>query len=665
MSTPANNEKRYQYFPGFALFLVENHLEQFAKEISRLSFEVDMPLLRYFKHLSSEQFHQFSVQNYTEIFNAIITNTVSEYVDRSLTLWKTNMLPLFERDLVVVEDINLSAHIRRNAFLKFLPLYTNDPNQIIELVKEIDDFIQLSVSGLFKTFITILENRVSQHVDHFKQAQAITHIGNYVWDLSKRTLIWSDEMYRIYGLNPDTDTISDSEFIATFNHPDDVTIVNENIQGAIRTLRPFDFYYRIILQDKNVKTLHAKGEIVTNSEGKAMEILGTAQDVTERQNLIMQLQKSELLFKQSQAMAHLGNWDWEIGNDKVTWSDEMYRIYGLEPQSVEINFAGFIARLHPEDRESVIEHTKRSLETGKPNEFHHRIILANGRVKILHAKSEVLNDVNGNPVQLFGSTQDVTDQMEAEHALRERTIQLQQSNASLEEFVFVASHDLKEPLRKIAMFSDRLLVGYKDHIPKEGQAYLGKINTSCGRLQDMIDDLLSLSLISGDKAFEFTNLQWLLDESLSMLDHKIEITQAQITGNKLPGWNVVPSQFRQLFQNLIANSLKFSREGVRPLITIEHRFLNTDEVNDYDIKKSARYLEITISDNGIGFDNSFNAKIFSIFQRLHSKDRYEGTGIGLAICKKIVENHAGVIKAEGVLNAGAVFRILIPDEPIK
>jgi light-regulated signal transduction histidine kinase (bacteriophytochrome) len=147
---------------------------------------------------------------------------------------------------------------------------------------------------------------------------------------------------------------------------------------------------------------------------------------------------------------------------------------------------------------------------------------------------------------------------------------------------------------------------------------------------------------------------------LTTLEYKIEETKASVEADDLPEVHVVPVQFRQLLQNLISNSLKFSKREVPPVIKITHRYLSAHEVASYNLKLANRYLLIEFSDNGIGFDNSYVDKIFAVFQRLHQRDSYEGTGIGLAIVKKIVENHAGVILASGIPNQGATFTIIIP-----
>jgi PAS domain S-box-containing protein len=648
----------------------------------------------------------------------------------------------------------------------------------------------------------LIIQRLQESEALYKQAQAITHIGNYVWDLEKNKISWSDELYRIYGLEPRSEITN--EIIARYNHPDDVARIQQSIQQAKDTLQPFDFLFRIILPNDAVKILQAKGQIVADQHGKPIRIIGTAQDVTERQNLITELQKSEALYKQAQALAHIGNWEWNVAENVVHWTDELYRIFGLEPQSQHISYEKYLSLIHAEDRELLIRETKKSLESKKPNEFFHRVQWFDGTVRIIHSKSEVQLNHHGEVVRLFGTAQDVTEQklnekklrdnqtfiqkianatptliasynvntgkyvfiseglktllgydpqkvldegvsffvqiihpedlnllmeknalalqqsnasppgpgeeeqiiefqyrmkhrdgqyrwihtfgtvfdrnadnkvehvlnislditerIQAEQILYRKTLELQQSNANLEEFAFVASHDLKEPLRKISTFSDRLLMSQRDRISPEGIIYLEKIMASSLRMQQMISDLLSLSMISGDKTFKPCSLQKLWDDIVTSFEHRIEETHAILNVQPLPEAFVVPSQFRQLFQNLLSNSLKFIKPGVIPEITMTHQFLTPKEAEQYRLREAGHYLKLVFTDNGIGFDNIYVEKIFAIFQRLHQREHYEGTGIGLAICKKIVENHGGVLIGSGVPDKGASFTIVLPHQ---
>ena len=200
----------------------------------------------------------------------------------------------------------------------------------------------------------------------------------------------------------------------------------------------------------------------------------------------------------------------------------------------------------------------------------------------------------------------------------------------------------------------------KDKLDAEGRYFLEKMVQAAIRMQAMINDVLSVSLIAGNKGFQPCNLQEVFDEVIQALDHEMARSQAVIKAEALPTIRVIPAQFRQLFFNLITNSLKFTRPNSQPQIHISYTLLEPSAVTSYNMLPAERYHCLTFNDNGIGFDDRFADRIFTIFQRLHPKEQYEGTGIGLSICKRVVENHGGVITASGKLNEGATFTVIFP-----
>jgi light-regulated signal transduction histidine kinase (bacteriophytochrome) len=239
-------------------------------------------------------------------------------------------------------------------------------------------------------------------------------------------------------------------------------------------------------------------------------------------------------------------------------------------------------------------------------------------------------------------------------------MELALSNQNLQEFAYVASHDMKEPLRKISTFGQMLLQFADEGLNEKGKFFAQKMIEGSFRMQQMVDDLLSFAVISNNKAFERVSLNQIVDKVLTDLELKIRDKNATIEVGDLPDAKVVSAQFEQLFLNLINNSLKFSKEDVPPLITIHSSYPDKDEIKALGLLPRTKYLKIIVTDNGIGFEPEYANKIFGMFQRLHGKVDYEGSGIGLSICKKIVENHGGIIKAMGHLNVGATFEIIIP-----
>jgi len=245
--------------------------------------------------------------------------------------------------------------------------------------------------------------------------------------------------------------------------------------------------------------------------------------------------------------------------------------------------------------------------------------------------------------------------------LKDQIQRLNDSNKELEQFAYVASHDLQEPLRKISAFSDLLKENLKEQNIGEGELYLNRIIHSSARMRELITDLLNYSRVSRKTVKEQINLNTILDMVKEDLEIMIAEKEAIIKSSALPSIPGNSLEFRQLFQNLISNSLKFLNPNKKPVIIIESKDASAEELNKllfYD--KSKRYVSIHFIDNGIGFEENYAEKIFIIFQRLHGKDTYEGTGIGLAICKKIAEKYGGSIFAHSNLGHGAHFIVILP-----
>jgi signal transduction histidine kinase len=243
--------------------------------------------------------------------------------------------------------------------------------------------------------------------------------------------------------------------------------------------------------------------------------------------------------------------------------------------------------------------------------------------------------------------------------LLENISRLEAANKDLDLFAFMASHDLQAPLRKVRMFSDRLLASTDNSFSKEGKLYLTRIQEVSKRMQDLINDILRFSKISVEKqSFEEVDLNGVIDEVLSEMEGVIREKEAVVERDDLPVLPASTVLMGPLFSNLIGNALKYTRKGEQPCIRI--RYEEGPVVGGYGREADLRYGRIYIEDNGIGFDQKYAEQIFDMFRRLHSNAEYEGTGIGLALCKKIVEMHQGFISALGKPGEGAVFIISLP-----
>jgi signal transduction histidine kinase len=267
--------------------------------------------------------------------------------------------------------------------------------------------------------------------------------------------------------------------------------------------------------------------------------------------------------------------------------------------------------------------------------------------------------------RLYRQTKELNDiKLNLEHKVEERTAELQEankeletSNTELQQYAFIASHDLQEPLRKIIMFSQMVKERFMDG--SEGGQYINRIITSSERMRTLINDLLSYSKLSVMPDFVSSSLNSIVQETITDLELVIRETQAKIVVENLPVIEMVPDQMRQVFQNILSNALKFSRQGISPEIKIYSDFTKERSAESEPSEKG-NYCRIYISDNGIGFNEQYLDKIFTMFQRLHGRTEYEGTGIGLSIVKKIIEKHNGIVTAKSKENEGSTFIMALP-----
>jgi PAS domain S-box-containing protein len=297
-----------------------------------------------------------------------------------------------------------------------------------------------------------------------------------------------------------------------------------------------------------------------------------------------------------------------------------------------------------------------------------------------------LRELDGNISGVMVTTTDVTERVKARKKLenfskeleikvQERTdllttandklqysiAKLENANAELESFAYVSSHDLQEPLRKIQMYISRILEKEKMTLSENGKNYFDKITISASRMRTLIDDLLAFSRSNeSESEYEMVDLNVVFNEVLEHLSDGIESSKASVIAQELPQIYAVPFQMQQVFSNLISNAIKFSKKDVFPAITISTELANKDEIAALKLRKNHVYHKITIADNGIGLPKGMENKIFEVFQRVHGKHEYEGTGIGLAIVKKIIINHGGVISLESIENHGSSFILYLP-----
>lgn len=381
----------------------------------------------------------------------------------------------------------------------------------------------------------------------------------------------------------------------------------------------------------------------------------------------MQNSDNTLVVKDGEFFPHIedtmkyGVFSYFLDKDHTEWSRGMYSIIGADPNSVDSDVELLFKLIVPGDVERISMTKSMAFRERKNFKVEFSINDLKGNLKRLLVHYYLKPSIDTSIEYYEGLAIDITEKYNYQKTLENKIHQLDKSNEDLEEFAYVASHDLQEPLRKISTYSDRLLTNYGQSLDELGNKYIQKIVASCDNMRSLLDDLLNFARISfDDKNFEKVDLQQLIDEIVLDFDIKIQETNATVKYNNLPIVEGFKSQLRQVFTNLMQNALKFKREMVPVVIEVKSREITEKDYPELNLNKNISYIAIDFIDNGIGFDQEYSDKIFMIFQRLHSKVEFNGSGIGLSICKKIVENHNGFIFAEGDLNKGAKFTVLLP-----
>lgn len=495
--------------------------------------------------------------------------------------------------------------------------------------------------------------KLTQSEALLREAEAISHNGSWKWFVDQNNFFWSDELFRIHGLLPSSDKIS-LDYYGTIIHPDDRNRFFALLENSKKTHEPFSLEYKILRPNGEVRHLILNGKYKVDFLENTYQVVGNAQDMTELKNTTLQLDKSESIYR---TIAK------NVPDSAVFLFDKNSELLLLEGPAIArvdrnnvLRKGITIQEMFTSDYEPALNSYNQALNG---EESRYDIIVNNKTFKI------TFNPVYSSSKEIFGVMivmHDITDLKIAQQSLESKVSELNRSNSELEQFAYVASHDLQEPLRKIRAFGDRLQSKYSLQLPAEGIDYINRMQNASERMQILIDDLLTFSRISRlNEEFKPVNLSEIIKGVLSDLEFSIEKKNAKMAIEGEIVLTAIPSQMRQLFQNLISNSLKFTKEGIAPMLSITMNKANgVDHASKLLPLANKEYCHIVLKDNGIGFSNEYAEKIFTLFQRLHTRNEYEGTGIGLAVCKKIVENHSGYIQATGIEGEGATFNIFIP-----
>jgi signal transduction histidine kinase len=372
-------------------------------------------------------------------------------------------------------------------------------------------------------------------------------------------------------------------------------------------------------------------------------------------------EERELVLSEAETLANMGSWKWYESTGSIVWSSGLYPIFNMQP-GTQPTWLSFLENVHPEDRKSTEEFFTNVKLREARLETTYRIDI-DGRFRHLMVVARPKENPGTHQVDILGIVHDLTEQKAYEAQLQQFTAELQRSNQDLEQFAYVASHDLQEPLRKIRAFGDRLTAKYQSKLEDQGSDYIGRMQSAAARMQILIEELLSFSRVSRPGFLtEDLDVNEIAGEIRDDLETQIRREKATLVIGNLPAIKGERSQIKRLLQNLISNGIKFHKAGEGSRVELTATIVRgADAQNEFNIPMpKLKYARFEVRDNGIGFDEKYLEKIFTIFQRLHGRTEYEGTGIGLAICRKIVANHGGFITARSEENKGSLFIVILP-----
>lgn len=384
-------------------------------------------------------------------------------------------------------------------------------------------------------------------------------------------------------------------------------------------------------------------------------------------NIAISVDDSQLLSKDSniallacESFLKQGFWEFDMIGGSYYFSPGMYKIFGTD----SINGSGSLFSV-VQDLMKILNLDELKCSTAEDSharkEF--EIVDGIGNRKRIEAFGKVLQNDQFGEHKFVGVIRDISKLKEYEKALEVKVDELNRSNKELEEFVHIASHDLYEPLRKISTFGQRLIFDAQKELSDKNLDYLNRMLKATDNMRQLIDHLLDYSKVSrGAVIWDDVNLNKIVSEVLGRQELRIEETSAQIHVEVLATIQAVPVLMMQLFDNVIGNALKFQHKDRRPQIEISSYLLGREEKLKYKLLQNMNYHQISVKDNGIGFENIYADKIFQLFQRLNGKTDFSGSGIGLAICRKITDVHNGIIFSESKPDKGSVFHIILPEK---
>jgi PAS domain S-box-containing protein len=468
-------------------------------------------------------------------------------------------------------------------------------------------------------------------------AQEAGGIGTFDWNIGTDEVYWTSKTYEQFGLDPSIERLTSKDVFSSI-HPDDRERIQRQVSKALEEQASrYELEYRVVLGKGALRHHRARATVFYGSDGKPQRVVGAIVDVSE-------LRLSQSRLEMAQEAASIGLFSVDLRGGRTEFSPEMEKLVGLEPGTYDGTAEMWATNVYPEDAEAIRAKVVSAMERREGTlEWEYRVLLPESQVRWVYGKGSFLYDENNEPVTLVGASLDVTARRRVEEELR-------RSNADLTEFAYAVSHDLQQPLRMMSVFSQMLWKKYSPSMDKQGQEIIDIIVGGAKRMDALLKGLLTYSRIGyPNQETGLVPLDSVMQEVNAALETKIQENHVRLIVEPLPSVIAHRVHMKQLFQNLIDNAILFRRHDVACEVRVT-------------VSPTPPFWQFSVEDNGIGMEADQTEYIFGIFKRIHG-EKHEGTGIGLALCRRIVESYGGRIWAESELGRGSTFRFTLPMAP--
>lgn len=479
------------------------------------------------------------------------------------------------------------------------------------------------------------------HINLLIKANKTAEVGYWIYQPLNGYLFWSDLVYDIHGVSKESYE-PEIESAVDFYHPEDKSRVEAIVNQAMDDGLEYNFSARIVRPDGEIVYVKSIGDVKKNENGQVVELFGTFQDISQAYLNQQRIKESERRFSLATTAGRIAVWDWDIQKDQIFWSTEP--LIDVDVVQDYVPRERFLGNIHPEDVMNVISKFDNITEAEDSFDLTYRVLQKNNDYIWVNDKGRAVQfDAQGNALRVVGAAQDITAEKQAEEDLK-------RSNHDLERFAFIASHDMREPMRTISSFVDLFKEDFYEELNEKGKKYLDFIHDAASRMTDMINDLLMYSRVTRKNVvtdpYNFNDLVEDVAKGLNALIVEKEVN-LQLEDSLQFQININKSLISQLIQNLIVNAIRYVGIGQKPFIKI------------YAEETLSNFI-IYVQDNGTGIDKEYFDKIFDLFYRLDKEENVKGTGMGLATCRRIVDLWRGYISLESERGKGSTFFFTVP-----